>query len=85
MVRVTDGDDSLVYCGDLVPTTAHLRSSWIMAYDLYPLTVIEEKKMILANAVEEGTVVFFEHDPQVAACTVKDEGGEVVVDRLVEF
>jgi glyoxylase-like metal-dependent hydrolase (beta-lactamase superfamily II) len=85
LVRVTGGDDSLVYCGDLVPTTAHLRASWIMAYDLYPLTVIEEKKMILANAVEEGSILFFEHDPEVAACTVKDEGGQVVVDRVIEF
>ena len=26
-----------------------------MAYDLYPLTVIEEKKMLLAQALEERT------------------------------
>jgi len=82
--RISDGDVALMYCGDLVPTTAHLRSSWIMAYDLYPLTAIEEKKMLLAQAIEEHTVLFFEHDPSVAACTVKEENGEVVVDRTVE-
>jgi glyoxylase-like metal-dependent hydrolase (beta-lactamase superfamily II) len=81
--RVTDGEDALFYCGDIIPTTAHLRASWGMAYDLYPLTVVEEKKMILAQAMEEGWILFFEHDPAVAACTVREENGDVVVDRVV--
>lgn len=85
LVRVTDADAnrSVVYCGDLIPTTAHLRPSWVMAYDLYPLTTIEEKKMILAQAVEEGSILFFEHDPEIPACTVREEQGQVVVDQAV--
>jgi glyoxylase-like metal-dependent hydrolase (beta-lactamase superfamily II) len=83
--QITDDDRSVFYCGDIIPTTAHLRSSWGMAYDLYPLTVIEEKKMILAQAAEERWTLFFEHDPRIAACTVKEENGEVVVDQVVSF
>jgi glyoxylase-like metal-dependent hydrolase (beta-lactamase superfamily II) len=83
LVRVETDAGSWVFCGDLVPTTAHLRPSWVAAYDLYPLTVLEEKKQLLAQAIEEGWVLFLEHDPLVAACTVKDEGGTVVVDRVV--
>ncbi|MHB8878078.1 MAG: MBL fold metallo-hydrolase [Myxococcaceae bacterium] len=85
LVRVADGEQSLVFCGDLVPTSSHLRASWVMAYDLYPLTSIEEKKMLLAQAVEDGSVLFFEHDPIIPACTVKEERGQVVVDRVVPF
>jgi glyoxylase-like metal-dependent hydrolase (beta-lactamase superfamily II) len=85
LVRVHDGDHSLVFCGDLVPTSSHLRAPWLMAYDLYPLTTIEEKKMVLAQAVEDNSVLFFEHDPLLAACTVKDQHGEVVVDQVVTF
>jgi glyoxylase-like metal-dependent hydrolase (beta-lactamase superfamily II) len=84
LVKVSDGDKTVAYCGDLVPTTAHLRASWVMAYDLYPLTTIEEKKMLLAQAAEEGWVLFFEHDPNVAACTVKEDQGEVVVNEVVK-
>jgi glyoxylase-like metal-dependent hydrolase (beta-lactamase superfamily II) len=83
--RITDDEHSVFYCGDIIPTTAHLRSSWGMAYDLYPLTVIEEKKMILAQALEERWTLFFEHDPRVPACTVKEDNGEVVVDAVVPF
>jgi len=85
LVRVSDQDRTLFFCGDIIPTTAHLRSPWVMSYDLYPLTVIEEKKMILAQAVEEGWILFFEHDPTIAACTVKEQSGEVVVDQVVPF
>lgn len=85
LVRVSDGDQSLVYCGDIIPTTSHLKPSWGMAYDLYPLTVVEEKKMLLAQAAEDGWILFFEHDPRVAACTVKEEAGEVVVDREIQI
>jgi len=85
LVRVSDGDQTLVFCGDLIPTVSHLRSSWVMAYDLYPLTVIEEKRMILAQAAEEKWTLFFEHDPLVAACTVKEQDGQVVVDQVIPF
>jgi len=84
LVKVSDGDRTVVFCGDLVPTTAHLRAAWVMAYDLYPLTTIEEKKMLLAQAAEEGWVLFFEHDPGVAACTVKEDQGEVVVNEAIK-
>jgi glyoxylase-like metal-dependent hydrolase (beta-lactamase superfamily II) len=85
LVRVADGDQTLVFCGDLIPTVSHLRSSWGMAYDLYPLTVIEEKRMVLAQAVEEKWTLIFEHDPLVAACTVKEQDGQVVVDQVIPF
>lgn len=85
LVRLEADDRTLVFCGDLIPTTAHLRAAWVAAFDLYPLTAIEEKKQLLAQAVEEDWVLFLEHDPLVAACTVKDDGsGHVVVDRVID-
>jgi glyoxylase-like metal-dependent hydrolase (beta-lactamase superfamily II) len=85
LVRATSGDATLVFCSDLVPTVSHLRSSWGMAYDLYPLTVIEEKRMLLAQAVEEKWILYFEHDPLMAACTLREHEGQVVVDQVVPF
>jgi hypothetical protein len=56
----------------------------VSALDLYPLTSIEEKKQVLAQAVEERWRVVFSRDPAVAACTVKDDGsGHVVVDEVL--
>lgn len=44
IVKVTDGSTTLVYCGDLIPTSTHVRLPWVMGYDLDPLTLMEEKK-----------------------------------------
>ncbi len=85
LVRLESEEKTLVFCGDLIPTTAHLRTPWVAAYDLYPLTTIEEKKQLMAQAVEENWVLFFEHDPHIAACTVRDDGaGHVIVDQTFE-
>jgi glyoxylase-like metal-dependent hydrolase (beta-lactamase superfamily II) len=84
LVKLEGGNQTIVFCGDLIPTTAHLKPAWVSAYDLYPLTVIEEKKQLLAQAVEEGWFLFLEHDPTVSMCTVVEDGhGQVVVDRIV--
>ncbi len=57
---------------DLVPTVAHLPYAWIMGYDLFPLTIIENKKKWLPRAAEEGWLCFFGHEADQPA------------DRLVE-
>lgn len=83
LVRVQSEGQAVVFCGDLIPTTAHLKPHYLTAFDLYPLTAIEEKKMLLAQAVESGALLYLEHDPKVAACRVREVDGEVVVDQLV--
>lgn len=56
-------DDEVFYPGDLIPTAAHVHLPCIMAYDLYPLTVLETKTGILEDAVRKGWRFVFEHDP----------------------
>jgi glyoxylase-like metal-dependent hydrolase (beta-lactamase superfamily II) len=73
--RFHAGATHLTFCGDVIPTRAHIRVPWIMAYDLHPLTTLEEKKMILAEAIEEDGILFFEHDPEIAACRLREEDG----------
>ncbi len=85
LVQVEDAGQSVLFGSDVIPTSAHLRPAWVAAYDLYPLTAIEEKKQLLAQALEEDWIVFFEHDPDVAACRVIEKDGEVVMGEAVAF
>jgi glyoxylase-like metal-dependent hydrolase (beta-lactamase superfamily II) len=64
---ISDGSTTLLYCADLVPTASHVPLPWIMAYDLRPLVTLEEKRAILGQAVDAGWILFFEHDPHLAA------------------
>jgi glyoxylase-like metal-dependent hydrolase (beta-lactamase superfamily II) len=75
----------LTFCGDVIPTHAHLRPSWVMAYDVLPLTTIEEKKVLMAEALEEDGILFFEHDPLMAACRLQEQDGQPAFREAVEL
>jgi hypothetical protein len=44
---------------------------YVMAYDMFPLTTLNEKKSFLDEAVEKDYVLFFEHDPVHECCTLQ--------------
>lgn len=78
------GRDTLMYCGDLIPLASHVNLPWIMAYDHFPLSTLEEKRRLLSAAADEGWILFFEHDPVIAACRVRrgDRGRFEIAETL---
>lgn len=70
----TENGETGIFFADLVPTTAHVAYPWIMGFDLYPLTTLEEKKRWLPRAAAGGWVSFFVHDPEMPV-------GRIVEDR----
>ena len=76
LLKITGGDDVMLYCADLFPTSSHIPLPYIMAYDLTPLETMEEKERVLDQAVRENWIMFYEHDPyHVATRAIKDEKG----------
>ncbi|MBX6379203.1 MAG: MBL fold metallo-hydrolase [Thermoflavifilum aggregans] len=73
---------TLVFCADLLPSVAHIPLPYIMAYDVFPLTSLEEKKSFLKEALEKEYILFFEHDPQIECCTVKMTEKGIRADRF---
>ena len=47
---------------DLVPTVAHVAYPWVMSYDLFPLTTMDNKKKWLPQAAEDDWLCFFGHE-----------------------
>ncbi len=62
---------TVVYMADLLPSAAHIPIPYIMAYDMFPLTSLKEKKYFLEEAVEGDYILFFEHDPVNECCTLQ--------------
>ncbi len=56
---------TIIYMADLLPSAAHIPLPYVMAYDMFPLTTLEEKKRFLIEANEREYVLFFEHDPAI--------------------
>lgn len=62
-VKVVSGGKTLVYLGDLVPTSAHIGLAYGMSYDLHPLENLENKRKLYSQAVAEDWILAFVHDP----------------------
>jgi glyoxylase-like metal-dependent hydrolase (beta-lactamase superfamily II) len=69
-----DAGRVVFYSADLWAFASHLPLPYIMAYDLYPLTTLEEKKRISTQAIEEDWRVCFEHDPRFGLGRVETSG-----------
>ncbi len=70
MIKISDGDNTLLYLADLIPTAGHIPLPYIMGYDLFPLMTLDEKKKYLKDVSENNWMVFFEHDPYNECATV---------------
>lgn len=81
MVKVSDGKVSLLYCGDVIPTSSHVRLAWVMGYDLEPLKLIGEKTQVLGPASDEHWYLYFEHDPSCDAALVARNGADFAVQE----
>ena len=82
MVTVESHGRSAAFVGDLMPTTAHVPDAWIMGDDLYPVDTLTAKQRFVQDAIARGTLVFFEHDPKVAAGYVRDVNGRRTVQPV---
>lgn len=60
------------FAGDLIPAKASIPLAWVSAYDLFPLTSIEEKKNILIEAAEKNWTLIFQHDFYNECCDVEN-------------
>jgi glyoxylase-like metal-dependent hydrolase (beta-lactamase superfamily II) len=62
---------TIVFMADLLPSIGHIPIPYVMAYDMFPLTTLNEKKSFLKEATDNNYILFFEHDPQVECCDLK--------------
>jgi len=85
IVKISDGAQTLLYCGDVVPTSSHVRLAWVMGYDLEPLRLIEEKQRFLSQAADEHWYLYFEHDPYCDAAQVTRHGSDFLVEKRFQL
>lgn len=62
---------TIIFMADLLPSAGHIPIPYVMAYDMFPLTTLHEKKSFLHEALENDYILFFEHDPKTECCTLQ--------------
>lgn len=76
IVKLSSGEQTAFYLGDLCPLVPHLRTFWSMAYDQYPLTVRTTKPSVLGEIASGGHLAIFGHDPECRFARIRrDERG----------
>jgi glyoxylase-like metal-dependent hydrolase (beta-lactamase superfamily II) len=79
-VIIQSGSQTACYISDLIPTSAHIDLTWVMAFDLLPLRTIENRKRYYAQSIPEKWLTMFTHDPNVPWAYVdKDVRGKMLV------
>jgi len=64
-------DKEILYMADLLPSTGHIPLPYVMAYDMFPLKTLTEKKTFFAEAVTKEYILYLEHDPINECCTLQ--------------
>ena len=72
VVFIESGGRTAVYVADMIPTIAHIDDPWIMSYDLYPMDTLAFKRAFIRDAIRGEYLIFFEHDPDIAAGYIRE-------------
>jgi glyoxylase-like metal-dependent hydrolase (beta-lactamase superfamily II) len=75
-VKLEGGGKTAIFLADLVPMTAHLPLAWIMGFDLFPLTTLDNKKKVLPQIAKNGWLALLAHDPVIRAAYLRERGGQ---------
>lgn len=76
---------TVVYAADLMPSTHHIPTPWVMAYDVRPLVTMAEKAPFVQEAAEQNWLFFFEHDIQTECCTLQTTDRGVKAGELMRL
>ena len=83
VVMIESGGRTAVFVADMMPTTAHIDEPWIMGYDLYPMETLAFKRGFVREAIDNEYLIFFEHDPKIAAGYIREKGRRKYVEPVL--
>lgn len=72
---------TLVYMADLLPSVGHIPLPYVMAYDMFPMKTLTEKKAFLQEAADNNYILILEHDSQNECCTLKETEKGIRLDE----
>lgn len=72
----------LLFAGDLIPVMANIPSVYISAYDILPLSTLEEKEEVLEEICKNNGLLFFQHDEKTECCNIKLTEKGYIPDKI---
>jgi glyoxylase-like metal-dependent hydrolase (beta-lactamase superfamily II) len=79
-VVVSSGGQTACYISDLIPTSAHIELTWVMAFDLSPISSIDNRRRYYERALPEKWLTVFTHGADTPwGYIAQDEAGKMTV------
>jgi len=75
-IFIRSGGKTACYISDLIPSSWHLDVTWVMAYDLFPLETIENRKRYYSKAIPEQWLTIFTHDTEIPWAYIETRNGK---------
>ena len=83
VIMITSQAETAVFTADMFPTSVHAPDAWLMGYDLFPMDTLAFKRAFAREAIEREYLIFFEHDPSLAAGRLRESSGRRSVERVI--
>jgi len=82
---VSDGVDTYVFCGDVIPMEPHLLPLCVAAVDNSAVVSVDEKVRLLEEAGSQDQILFFYHDAVTEAVRMKKVNNRISVKEKCHF
>ncbi len=83
VITIESSGRTAVFPADMIPTAAHVDEPWIMGYDLYPMDTLAFKREFVREAIDREYLIFFEHDPKIAAGYIREKDRRKYVEPVI--
>lgn len=83
--HLTINGQKIIYMADLIPSAGHISLPYVMAYDVQPLLTLKEKAQYLQKAHQQNALLFFEHDPKIECCSLKETPKGYRMDKAYQL
>jgi glyoxylase-like metal-dependent hydrolase (beta-lactamase superfamily II) len=82
VVLIQGGEKTILYPSDIIPTISHLRIPYTAGVDIYPLEVMEVKKKLIQDCLENNWMIAFDHEIEIKLCYLEKINERIEVKKV---
>jgi glyoxylase-like metal-dependent hydrolase (beta-lactamase superfamily II) len=82
IVFIQGGGETIVYPSDIIPTVSHLRVPFVAGVDIYPLEVMEVKRKLINECLQNNWMIAFDHEIDPKVCRLEKKDDKIKVNKV---
>ncbi len=83
VVFIEDGNNKILWPGDIIPTASHLKIPYVASVDLFPLETMTVKRKFLDMCIDDGWLLAFDHDVNIKLGKLEKSGIEIKLNKII--